>query len=186
MENSGRSINMTALFDHEECGSDSAQGAGSPIVFNSLYRIFKVLTEGKKVACDGFEKTVQRSFLISADMAHAVHPNYSEKHQSNHAVEMNKGIVIKMNYNQRYATDLVSSSLLKAIGLKAGVPLNEFVVKNDSPCGSTIGPIAASKTGIKSIDIGAPMWGMHSIRETCGVVDGVYYNDLFKAFYTHF
>ena len=69
-----------------------------------------------------------------------------------------------MNYNQRYATDLVSSSLLKAVALKKNVPLLEFVVKNDSPCGSTIGPIMASKTGIKSIDIGTPMWGMHSIR----------------------
>ena len=119
-------------------------------------------------------------------MAHAVHPNYSSKHQSNHAVEINKGVVVKVNYNQRYATDLVSSSLLKAVAKKANVPISEFVVKNDMACGSTIGPITASKTGIKTIDIGAPMWGMHSIRETCGVVDGVYYRDLFRAFYAHF
>jgi aspartyl aminopeptidase len=177
---------MAALFDHEECGSESAQGAASPLIIQSLYRIYKVLTEGKGVASDGFEKTVQSSFFISADMAHAVHPNYSEKHQSSHAPDINKGVVIKINHNQRYATDLVSSSLIKAIAKKADVPILEFVVRNDSACGSTIGPITASKTGIKTIDVGAPMWGMHSIRETCGIIDGAYYRDLFTAFYAHF
>ena len=177
---------MAALFDHEECGSDSPQGAGSPIIFQSMYRIFKVLAEGKQVACDGFQQAIQRSFHISADMAHAVHPNYASKHQENHAVEVNKGVVIKVNYNQRYATDLVSSSLLKAVAQKVNVPLAEFVVKNDMPCGSTIGPISASKTGMKTIDVGAPMWGMHSIRETCGIIDGTYYRELFKSFYANF
>ena len=94
--------------------------------------------------------------------------------------------MIKTNYNQRYATDLVSSSILKVLAKKADVPILEFVVKNDSPCGSTIGPISASKTGIKTIDVGTPMWGMHSIRETCGVLDGVYYRDLFKSFFQHY
>jgi aspartyl aminopeptidase len=124
VENNGNFINIAALFDHEECGSESAQGAGSNIVLQSLSRIYKLLTSGKEVGADGFEKTIQRSFLISADMAHAVHPNYSEKHQSNHAVEINKGVVLKINYNQRYATDLVSSTLLKAIANKANVPIN--------------------------------------------------------------
>ena len=77
MENEGRAINIVALFDHEECGSDSAQGAGSPIVLQSIYRIYKLLTAGKEVPPDGFEKTVQSSYWISADMAHAVHPNYA-------------------------------------------------------------------------------------------------------------
>lgn len=135
---------------------------------------------------DGFEKTIQSSFLISADMAHAVHPNYPEKHQTNHMVEINKGVVVKVNHNQRYATDLVSSTILKAVADKSAVPILEFVVKNDSPCGSTIGPIIASKTGIKTIDLGTPMWGMHSIRETCGVLDGAYYRDLFTSFYRNF
>lgn len=84
-------------------------------MIQSLFRIYKLLTEGKQVGADGFEKTIQSSFFVSADMAHAVHPNYSEKHQSNHAVEINKGIVIKVNANQRYATDLVSSTLIKAV-----------------------------------------------------------------------
>lgn len=135
---------------------------------------------------DNFERTIQRSFFISADMAHAVHPNYSEKHQVAHDVGINKGIVAKVNHNQRYASDLVSTSILKIIAEKYKVPLQEFVVKNDSPCGSTIGPIVSSKTGIKSVDVGAPMWGMHSIRETGGVIDGVYYRDLFTGFYKEF
>ncbi len=95
-------------------------------------------------------------------------------------------MVIKINPNQRYATDIVSSSILKAIAKRGEVPVHEFVVKNDSPCGSTIGPIVASKTGIKTVDIGAPMWGMHSIRETCGVLDGVHYRNLFSSFYSHY
>jgi aspartyl aminopeptidase len=109
---------MAALFDHEECGSESAQGAGSNIVIQALYRIYKLLAESSELPADGFEKTIQRSFLISADMAHAVHPNYAEKHQSNHDVGINKGIVAKVNYNQRYASDIVSTSLLKIIAAK--------------------------------------------------------------------
>jgi aspartyl aminopeptidase len=118
---------------------------------------------------------MQRSFFISADMAHSIHPNYSDKHQVNHQVLMNTGVVIKTNFNQRYASDLVSTSILRIIAEKANVPVQDFVVRNDSPCGSTIGPIIASGTGMKTIDIGMPMLGMHSIRETCGVLDTVYY-----------
>lgn len=129
---------------------------------------------------------MQRSFLISADMAHSVHPNYSDKHQTNHQVEINKGVVIKLNHNQRYASDLVSTSLFKILAKQAKVPIQEVIVKNDSPCGSTIGPILASGTGIKSIDIGCGMLGMHSIRETCGILDGAYYQDIFKSFYSGF
>lgn len=117
-------------------------------------------------------------------MAHGVHPNYSDKHQSNHQVEINKGVVIKLNHNQRYASDLVSSSIVKILAKKANVPIQEVIVKNDSPCGSTIGPIISSGTGIKTVDIGCGMWGMHSIRETCGILDGTYYQDLFRTFYS--
>jgi aspartyl aminopeptidase len=87
--------------------------------------------------------------------------------------------VIKTNVNQRYATDSVSAALMRIIAWKCEVPLQDFIVKNDSLCGSTIGPIIASKTGIKTVDIGAPMLGMHSIRETCGILDGYYYKKLF-------
>lgn len=145
----------------------------------ALERIYKLLTKPEEVGVDGFNRTIQKSFLISADMAHAVHPNYSDKHHPTHLAEINKGIVLKINHNQKYATDIVSGSLLKIVASKRSVPIQEFVVKNDSPCGSTIGPIIASKTGIKTCDLGAPMWGMHSIRETCGILDGPYYRDLF-------
>jgi aspartyl aminopeptidase len=129
---------------------------------------------------------MQRSFLISADMAHSIHPNYSDKHQTNHQVEINKGVVIKLNHNQRYATDIVSSSLFKIIAKQANVPIQEVIVKNDSPCGSTIGPILSSGTGIKTVDVGCAMLGMHSIRETCGTLDGVYYHDIFSSFFSNF
>lgn len=154
-------------------------------MIQSLYRIYKLLVPAS-APVDGFERTIQRSFFISADMAHAVHPNYAEKHHPTHDVGINRGVVAKVNYNQRYASDLVSTSLLKVLAEKAGVPLQEFVVRNDSACGSTIGPIVASKTGIKTVDVGAPMWGMHSIRETGGVLDGAYYRDLFLSFYNNY
>jgi aspartyl aminopeptidase len=116
-------------------------------------------------------------------MAHSVHPNYSGKHQANHQVEMNKGVVVKINYNQRYASDLVSTSIFKMLAQKGNVPIQEIITRNDSPTGSTIGPIISSGTGIKTIDVGCAMLGMHSIRETCGILDGAYYQDMFKSFY---
>lgn len=155
-------------------------------MIQSLYRIFKLLVPSSNSPLDGFERTIQRSFFVSADMAHAVHPNYAEKHHPTHDVGINRGVVAKVNYNQRYSSDLVSTSILKVLAEKANVPIQEFVVRNDSACGSTIGPIVASKTGIKSVDVGAPMWGMHSIRETGGVLDGVYYRDLFVSFYNNY
>jgi aspartyl aminopeptidase len=94
--------------------------------------------------------------------------------------------VIKINANQRYATDSVTQSILKVLAERAGVPLQEFIVRNDSLCGSTIGPIIAAQAGIKTIDIGAPMLGMHSIRETCGTLDLWYYEKLFAVFFTEY
>jgi aspartyl aminopeptidase len=185
-ENTGKYINMVALFDHEECGSESAQGAASNIIIQALERIFKLLSGDLKIP-DAFEKMVQKSFVISADMAHGLHPNYSEKHQSNHRTEINKGVILKTNVGQSYATDSVSASIVRILAEKVNVPVQDFIVRNDSPCGTTIGttlkylgPIISGKTGIKTVDIGAPMLGMHSIRETCGVLDGLYYSNLFK------
>lgn len=94
--------------------------------------------------------------------------------------------MLKTNANQRYMTDTVSATLLRHLALKADVPMQDFIVKNDSMCGSTIGPMMAAKAGIKTADIGAPMLGMHSIRETCGVIDLVYYRRLFKAFFEQY
>jgi aspartyl aminopeptidase len=132
---------------------------------------------------EDYYRAIHNSFLLSADMAHAVHPNYSEKHHSSHRPSIHGGIVVKINANQRYATDVVSSSALKVLAAKADVPLQEFIVRNDSLCGSTIGPIISAQAGIKTIDIGAPMLAMHSIRESCGVVDLLYYRRLFNTFF---
>jgi aspartyl aminopeptidase len=122
-------------------------------------------------------------------MAHGLHPNYQEKHQPNHAPKVHRGIVLKTNANQRYMTDVVGSSVIRAIAQQAtptAVPIQDFMVKNDSVCGSTIGPMMAAKAGIKTVDIGAPMLGMHSIRETCGVIDLVHYRHLFESFFAHY
>jgi aspartyl aminopeptidase len=119
-------------------------------------------------------------------MAHAIHPNYSEKHQPLHTPKLHHGIVLKTNANQRYTTDIVSGSILRAVAEKADVPIQDFIVKNDSPCGSTIGPMMAAKAGIKTVDIGAPQLAMHSIRETCGVVDLLYYRRLFVSFFNNY
>ena len=135
---------------------------------------------------EDYYRAIHRSLLISADMAHAVHPNYSEKHHSEHRPLMHNGIVIKINANQRYMTDSVGLAIIKSLALRADVPLQEFIVRNDSLCGSTIGPMMAAKAGIKTIDIGAPQLAMHSIRETCGVVDLLYYRKLFNVFFTEF
>lgn len=119
-------------------------------------------------------------------MAHAVHPNYSEKHHPNHAPKMQAGIVLKINANQRYATDSVGQAIIKTLANKVDVPIQEFIVRNDSLCGSTIGPLMAAKCGMKAIDIGGPMLAMHSIRETCGVVDLLYYQRLFAVFFEEY
>jgi aspartyl aminopeptidase len=172
-------IDMILLFDHEEVGSQSTQGADSNMAAEITQRIFENFGGHR----EDYYRAIHSSFLISCDMAHAVHPNYSEKHQRSHMPVIHGGMVVKINANQRYATDVISSSALKVLAAKAEVPLQEFIVRNDSLCGSTIGPIIASQAGIKTIDIGAPMLSMHSIRESCGVVDLLYCRHLFNTFF---
>jgi aspartyl aminopeptidase len=127
--------------------------------------------------------------MLSADMAHGMHPNYSEKHHPQHAPRIHEGIVIKTNANQRYMTDSVGASIVRQLAklsMPDEVPIQDFIVKNDSACGSTIGPMMAAKAGLKTVDIGAPMFGMHSIRETCGVVDLLHYKRLFDSFFNNY
>ena len=123
---------------------------------------------------------------MSADTAHAIHPNYAEKHQAAHAPQLNKGTVIKTNNQQRYATDAESGFVVRELARIAGIGVQEFMVRNDCPCGSTIGPIIASKTGLRTVDLGAPCWSMHSIRETIGVADIDNSYVLFHTFFSSF
>ena len=126
-------------------------------------------SEGGETAL--FARCMAHSLLISADMAHALHPNYAEKHEESHRPVMNGGIVVKENANQRYATTALTTHLLRQAAVQAGVALQEFCVRNDSPCGSTIGPSLSAKLGLPTIDVGIAQLSMHSIREVCGAKD---------------
>jgi len=180
------SIRLVACFDHEEIGSLSAHGADSNMLPAVLRRL-SVIPATDSSASDAdvataFEQTLSTSFLVSADMAHSVHPNYSGKYEANHRPEMNKGTVIKINANQRYATNSPGIVLLQEVAKRASVPLQLFVVKNDSPCGSTIGPMLSAKLGVRTLDLGNPQLSMHSIRETGGSHDVEYAIKLFEGF----
>ncbi|KAE8123944.1 hypothetical protein FH972_018859 [Carpinus fangiana] len=175
-------VRMVALFDHEEVGSNSAQGAGSPVMINALSRITSSFGSDSKL----LEKAIRRSFLVSADMAHALHPNYTEKHEDNHQPKLHGGLVIKNNANQRSATNAVTSFIFREIATKHNLPIQDFVVRNDMGCGSTIGPILASGVGIRTVDVGAPQLSMHSIREMCGVDDVKHSYEHFKAYFQEF
>lgn len=152
-------IRLISLFDHEEIGSQTAQGADS----NFLPAIIRRLSSD---AATAFEETLIKSMLWSCDMAHSVHPNYPAKYESSHRPEMNKGPVIKVNANARYATNSPGIVLTSEVAKMAGVPLQLFVVRNDSSCGSTIGPMLSAALGTRTVDMGNCQLSMHSIRET--------------------
>ncbi|KAI3892878.1 hypothetical protein MKW92_026616 [Papaver armeniacum] len=182
---SEQAIRMVALFDNEEVGSNSAQGAGAPTMFQAMKRIVGCL--GNECAREGvFERALHQSFLVSADMAHGVHPNFADKHEENHRPELHKGLVIKHNANQRYATSGITAFLFKEVAKMQNLPTQEFVVRNDMGCGSTIGPILASGVGIRTVDCGIPQLSMHSVREVCGKEDVDIAYKHFKAFYQTF
>ncbi|CAL1389062.1 unnamed protein product [Linum trigynum] len=172
-------VRVVALFDHEEVGSESAQGAGSPVMLDALSRITSSFSSDSNL----LQRAIQSSFLVSADMAHAIHPNYSDKHEEYHQPKLHGGLVIKHNANQRYATNAVTSFIFREIASKHNLPVQDFVVRNDMGCGSTIGRILASGLGIRTVDVGAPQLSMHSIREMCAVDDVKYAYEHFKAFF---
>ncbi|XP_071721720.1 probable aspartyl aminopeptidase [Rutidosis leptorrhynchoides] len=182
---SEHAIRMVALFDNEEVGSDSYQGAGAPTMFQAMRRITGSLTS-ELVGENTFERAIRQSFLVSADMAHGIHPNFTDKHEEHHRPEMHKGLVIKHNANQRYATSGVTAFLFKEVAKLHNLPIQEFVVRNDMGCGSTIGPILASGVGIRTVDCGIAQLSMHSVREICGTEDVDIAYKHFKAFYQTF
>lgn len=161
---------IAALYDHEECGSQSTQGAMGTALRDVMTRI-AIAHPASKGAADEPFRAFARSFMISADMAHAVHPNFVEVHEPDHRPRMNRGPVLKRNDNMRYATDGDSGARFIGLCRAAGFEPQVFVSRTDMPCGTTIGPIAASVSGIQVVDVGNPMWSMHSIRETCGTRD---------------
>jgi aspartyl aminopeptidase len=162
---------LIALYDHEECGSQSLQGAQGTFVRDVLSRIATTHPAAGARPQEEIGRTLARSLLVSADMAHAVHPNYSEMHDPMHKPRLNRGPAIKRNENQRYATDGESSALFTKLCRDAGFEPQHFVSRTDLPCGTTIGPIAAAGVGLKTVDVGNPMLSMHSIRECCGTYD---------------
>ncbi|KAJ2906783.1 uncharacterized protein MKZ38_010774 [Zalerion maritima] len=194
------SIRLVTCFDHEEIGSTSAHGAQSNLL-PAVIRRLSMLPASKYPGSDSddyenvmtdsdlataYEQTLITSFLVSADMAHSVHPNYAGKYESSHQPEMNKGVVIKVNANQRYATNSPGIVIVQEAARLAGVPLQLFVVRNDSPCGSTIGPALSASMGVRTLDLGNPQLSMHSIRETGGSHDVDHAIKLFDSFLSNY
>ena len=164
-------VAMIALFDHEEVGSDSTVGAGGPIMAEALRRVSLCFPPKKGPEEEALLLTTRKSFFISADTAHAVHPNWAAKHEASHTPKLNGGTVIKSNDNQRYATNAPTGFVVRELARRSKTSVQEFMVRNDCPCGMTIGPMVASKTGVRTVDVGVASLSMHSIRETVGADD---------------
>ena len=170
---------IVALFDHEEVGSESITGAAGPL----LETVVDELLAARGMSGDRFD-FLRHSLCLSADNAHALHPNYPERHDSNHAPLVNRGPALKFNANQRYATTAAAAARVEAVARAAGIPTQRFASNNAMPCGSTIGPITATRLGIETVDIGVPQLAMHSARETCGTLDPPALRDLIVALAT--
>lgn len=175
----GAGCQVFAAFDNEEVGSTTAQGANSGLLRHILNRICKNLG----LTDEGYFQAVANSTSISADLAHAVHPNYSDKHDTENRPVLGGGPVIKYSASQRYATTAMSAAYFMDACERAGVPCQKFVNRNDIAGGSTIGPALSGLTTIPTVDMGAPILAMHSIREFGAVIDNVYTMQAFAAYY---
>jgi aspartyl aminopeptidase len=167
---------VCALFDHEEIGSESATGAGGSFMQDIIQRICSSTDTNE----EGRLRAMANSFFISADMAHAFHPNHASAYEPCHHVMVNQGPVIKTNANQRYSTNAETAARFIQLCELAHVPYQQYAHRTDLGCGSTIGPIIASRLGVASVDVGNPMWAMHSVRESAGVADHLFMIDVLK------
>lgn len=170
---------IMVLNDHEEVGSSSVTGAAGQL----LTQLIAIINEEQHVTASGALQRMNSSWCLSADNAHAVHPNYQERHDPRHSPIPNAGPALKLNGNQRYATSARGAAHLHHIAKTTSTPIQTFVSRNNMPCGSTIGPITATLLGIEAIDIGVPQLSMHSIREVCGAQDPIYLATLMSGFF---
>ena len=168
---------MLVCTDHEEVGSASACGAQGPMLQTTLERM---LPDGQARA-----QVISRSLMISADNAHGMHPNYASRHDNNHTPVLNRGPVLKINANQRYATNSITAAIFRRWCARENVPLQSFVTRTDLGCGSTIGPITATQIGVQTLDVGVPTFAMHSIRELAGAQDGYDLSRVMTACFKH-
>lgn len=177
-EADGRGAAVVCLYDHEEIGSQSASGADGAMLVTVLERI----AHAAGLDRDGFHRSLAASMCVSADGAHATHPNYPERHDPTHPIRIGGGPVLKVNANVRYATDATTAARFEMACDHAGVPLQRFVSRDDMPCGSTIGPVTSARLGMPTVDVGIAQLSMHSARELCGTHDPA----LFEAALTEF
>ncbi|ATJ82077.1 M18 family aminopeptidase [Halomonas beimenensis] len=179
LESDGTQGALLVANDHEEVGSASACGAQGPFLGDVLRRVNAQLGEGSE---EDYIRLIQASRMISCDNAHALHPNFRDKHDAAHGPALNGGPVIKVNANQRYATNSATAALFRELCREADVPVQTFVTRADMGCGSTIGPITATELGVPTLDVGVPQWAMHSIRETAGSQDVAHLARVLTAF----
>jgi aspartyl aminopeptidase len=176
----GAATPVLVMFDHEEVGSQSDRGAQSDLLPSILERIVLARGGGRSE----YLAALAGSILASGDMAHATHPNYPDRHEPAHGIAVNGGPVLKVNQNLRYATDAVGAGAFALACAQARVPLQRYVHRADLPCGSTIGPMSAARTGMTTVDVGAPQLAMHSARELMGAHDVPAYSAALAAFLT--
>ena len=174
----GGYLPVLVLFDHEEVGSLSGHGAQSELLPTVLERV-TMASGGER---EDFLRRLSESMVASGDMAHATHPNYSDRHEPGHLIEVNAGPVLKVQPNLRYATDGRTAAAFALACEQAGVPLQRYEHRADLPCGSTIGPMTAARTGIPTVDVGAAQLAMHSARELMGAADVAGYSAAMRAF----
>ncbi len=174
IDSAGGSSRLLVCSDHEEVGSTSACGADGPFLKSVLERL---CPDAQALA-----RCINRSWLVSVDNAHGIHPNYAERHDARHGPLLNQGPVIKSNANQRYASNSETAGLFRLLCEQADIPLQSFVVRSDMACGSTIGPITAANIGVRTLDIGVATFAMHSIRELAGARDTEYLHRALRRF----